>query len=44
MKLNDIFPYIAEPIGCFMFASLPVILKKLDVPYFSSICPFISSC
>ena len=32
MKLNDIFPYIAEPIGCFMFASLPVILKKLDVP------------
>ena len=32
MALNDIFPYIAEPIGCFMFATLPVILKKFDVP------------
>ena len=32
MGLNDIFPYIAEPIGCFMFATLPVILKKFDVP------------
>lgn len=28
----DILPYITEPIGCFMFAFLPVILKKFDVP------------
>jgi drug/metabolite transporter (DMT)-like permease len=28
----DILPYIAEPVGCFMFAFLPVILKKFDVP------------
>jgi len=32
MTLNDILPYLAEPFGCFMFASLPVVLKKFDVP------------
>jgi len=32
MVLNDILPYITETIGCFLFAFLPVILKKFDVP------------
>jgi drug/metabolite transporter (DMT)-like permease len=32
MILNDILAYITEPIGCFLFAFLPVILKKFDVP------------
>jgi drug/metabolite transporter (DMT)-like permease len=30
--MTDVLPYITEPIGCFMFAFLPVILKKFDVP------------
>lgn len=30
--MTDVLPYITEPIGCFMFAFLPVILKKYDVP------------